>query len=124
MNKIEKMYKTIFGEFAPTCRLCAKLVDCKIFNNTHNCNKFECDYKGLFTAKRQLELLKMFIDTEHCIEEFFRCTNSRAYCLSTSNVRNLSENTFEELIAEVIIRHWDLFVPEEKEKIRGILDGQ
>ena len=106
MNEVEKMYKTIFGEFAPNCSLCAKIVDCKIFNNTHNCNKFECNYERLFTAEKQLEIVKMILFSTWWI-----------------NLKRLQfSEKFDEGLAQMINDIWQSLTEVEKAQIKEILE--
>ena len=109
MSEIEKMYKTIFGEFAPNCSLCAKLVSCEIFNNTHNCNKFECDYKRLFTAEKQLSLLAFFINRK--VELSFKAEQGEI------TVEAISRG-----LAGIINRIWQDLTDAEKAETKNILE--
>lgn len=143
MSEIEKMYKTIFGEFAPNCSLCVKFIDCKIFNNTHNCNKFECDYKSLFTAEKQIAIL-MFIlnkfgdigfqkmysirgNDESTRKDFIKCLcdcehetfDSRPVDFYYQN--GASGDNFEESLAGLINNLWQSLTKEEQQQIKEIL---
>ena len=105
MSEVEKMYRTIFGEFTSNCSLCAKLINCEIINNTHNCNKFECDYKRLFTAEKQLELIKKV---------------SPSYPLNY-HIKCFQGYTFEEGLALCVNNLWQFLTEEEHTQIKEIL---
>lgn len=126
MNEVEKMYKTIFGEFAPNCSLCIKLIDCTIFNNTHNCNKFECDYKRLFTAEKQLELIKWLAYKMHITigkglpwgqydDDWWTVTSKKGY--AGTNAYKL-----EEALANFVNCLWQDLTEVERKQIKEILE--
>ena len=119
MSEIEKLYKSIFGEFAPNCSLCVKLVDCKIFNNTRNCNKFECDYKSLFTAEKQLAIVKFLLGKS----VYYDTDGDRAYWFHISDeIENSKYREFDEAIAECINKMWEDLRDYEKVQIKEILE--
>ena len=123
MNEVEKMYKTIFGEFAPNCSLCAKLIDCEIINNTHNCNNFECDYKRLFIAEKQIELIKWFVINNAELETL-EITYYLNDCFQISSCTKSShfETNFENAIAGLINSLWQDLTEEERKQIKEILE--
>ena len=120
MSEIEKMYKTIFGEFAPNCSLCVKLVDCKIFNNTHNCNKFECDYKRLFTAEKQIAILQLL--TQRCDLTISHFTEWEFIHYDGQEPLEITGKDFTETFAKLINAYWQNLTVEEKQQVKGILE--
>jgi len=128
MHEVEKMYKTIFGEFAPNCSLCVKLVECEIINNTHNCNKFQCDYQRLFTAEKQLSLIKWLGELD--MLEIMRTTRedkawiiNSEYGMSGNVYKHTSRmKSFEETLAGLINSLWQDLTEEERKQVKGILE--
>lgn len=119
MNEVEKMYKTIFGEFAPNCSLCAKLVDCEIINNTHNCNKFECNYKRLFDVQKRYKLLEWML--EKWVEVKLTHFLDSGYYITTFNNLSYVSKNFEDAIASFINNLWQDLTEEERTQIKEIL---
>jgi hypothetical protein len=117
MSEIEKMYKTIFGEFVPNCSLCAKLIDCEIFKNTHNCNKFECDYKRLFTAEKQLEITKFLLK-----KAVYYDVKDNKYWFYYEECESAGYKPFDEAIAHFINKLWTDMSEAEKQQVKGILE--
>lgn len=125
MNEVEKTYETIFGEFASNCSLCTKLIDCEIFNNTHNCNKFECDYKRWFTAEKQLELIKWLMNNP---KDFFSWTIQQQgkdikYAFYVGYEYGGSEFLeFTEALADILNDLWQDLTDAEHKQIKEILE--
>ena len=77
-----------------------------------------------FTAEKQLELIKWLIknDKFHCLEiEFF--IKEKDYKISTYQKASNFNEDFTETLASLINNHWQDLTEEEKQQIRGILNG-
>lgn len=117
MSEIEKLYENVFGNIKPNCSLCKKLIDCKIIENTRNCNNFKFNAVENFTAEKQLELIKFLKDARdfHTFEKW--CTSLD----STGTAVEQRSETFEEALAGLINQLWIDLTDAEKQEIKEIL---
>lgn len=106
MNEVEKMY-----ENAGVYRCNMPDVDCN-----KNCEK--CEDYNLFTAEKQLELIKWLIKYDELHADF----NDDEYGFSTLNYSGKYKKDFEKSLASVINNDlWQDLTEEERKQIKEIL---
>ena len=120
MAEIEKLYKAIFGELEPNCSICESLVNCEIIKNTHNCNRFECNYKKLFDVQKRYKLIEWMLGkwVEVKLTHFL---DGGYYITTFDNLSYVFKN-FEDAIASFINNIWQDLTEEERKQIKEILE--
>lgn len=123
MNEIEKLY-----ENAGTCKIknkkctAVEYLDCENWHCT-SCNKYVTEYPP-FTAEKQLELIKWLCKNTYRNYIHFRYERDINNWKMECNMVGLREyGSFEECFAGLINALWQSLTEEEKEQIRGILNG-
>jgi hypothetical protein len=118
MNEIEKLYENC--EIKKK-RMCEWTCRGNEFCST-NCEHYEStkEFYPPFTAEKQLELIKWLMRYDEIHGDY----NDDEYGFSTLNYSGKYKKDFEESLASVINNElWQDLTEEEKEQIRGILNG-
>lgn len=141
MNEIEKLYENVGIKPLPTCNNCNMLDEywsngtycstCKCDKDNDECGMTDYIYPP-FTAEKQLELIKWLMKEEKVLQ-IELCSIEDDFCFSrvTPCDTNINSNyvsfgrarKFEEALADLINDIWQDLTEEEKEQIRGILNG-
>lgn len=121
MNEVEKMYENAGIKKKPYCEL-----NCSITKNDFECTSYCLHYEdeGLyyppFTAEKQLELIKWLakFDDFYVLKDF-EFDKYRALC---GLVASEYIDTFEEMLANLILNIWDELTKAQKAQIKEILE--
>ena len=106
MNEVEKMYKN--AEIEPVL-----FYDCESYNQ-------KAEKGFLFTAEKQLELIKWLakFDDFYVLKDF-EFDKYRSLC---GSVASEYIDTFEEMLANLILNIWDELTKAQKKQIKEILE--
>lgn len=115
MTEIEKMFENA-GFIKKQC----KDYSCTVCEQYNSCEKYPP-----FTAEKQIELIKWLIQKNFYDERIIRSNYEKThfYC-SYLYYKSEEFEKFEEALANIINYFWQDLTDQEKEEIRGILNGR
>lgn len=110
MTEIEKLFENA-GFPKKQC----KDYSCTVCEQYNNCEKYLP-----FTAEKQLKLIKWLGDTDYYINNIYKTTDTKEYCIENCYY-DMQSDKFEETLAKLINKMWQNLTDQEKEEIRNIL---
>ena len=112
MSEVEKLYKNA-GIVLRKCSECDNNMDCG----------YGKDCYPPFTAEKQLELIKWLC--QHTYRNYikFRFDICGLWYCECNMSNSDMHHTFEDALIDVLMQIWQDLSPEEKQQVKGILEG-